>query len=381
MRAATSSSRGRSRRLPCLAVGEGPLVPLLARLAVGLGVLLAGIPPQDAMALRFEIPPGQGIVGEIRMHAIEPEETLLDVARRYDVGYEALKAANPGVDPWLPKPGTQVRVPTRFILPDTPREGIVINRAEMRLYRYRKLGPDRLVVETYPIGIGRVGRETPLGRTRVVAKSVKPTWYPPKSIREEKLAEGIVLPPVVPPGPENPLGEFALRLGFPSYLIHGTNRPYSIGMRVSAGCVRLYPEDIEQLFRDVSPGTPVTIVHDPVKVAWDRGALYIESHALPEGDDPPVAPSVTQAVRAIVRRTPSERMQAVRWERVQRVVGSASGVPEPVAWWRGSGRREAMAALPPRGDTSRLVRGESAPPGTRGEQVAVRDPSGRRVRP
>ncbi|HYQ71283.1 MAG TPA: L,D-transpeptidase family protein, partial [Gammaproteobacteria bacterium] len=226
---------------------------------------------------RFLLPPaGTDIIGEIQITTAGEEDTLSDLARRYDLGYEEIVAANPGMDPWLPGAGTQVVLPTQFILPDAPRQGLVLNLAAMRLFYYPEPvagEPPRVV--THPIGIGREGWETPLGVTRITRKIVQPAWTVPLSVRREHAEIGDPLPPVVPPGPDNPLGEYAMRLSLPSYLIHGTNQPYGVGIRVSHGCVRLYPEDIARLFPEVPEGTTVTIVNQPYLAGWKNGHLYL----------------------------------------------------------------------------------------------------------
>jgi L,D-transpeptidase ErfK/SrfK len=178
-------------------------------------------------------------------------------------------AVNPGVDPWIPGEGVRVALPTAHILPDAPRRGVVVNIAELRLYYYPP-GGGRVV--SMPIGVGRDGFTTPYGTTKVTRKAVRPTWYPTQNTRADRPE----LPGAVPAGPDNPLGEYALYLGWPTYLIHGTNQPYGVGRRVSRGCIRLYPEDIERLFKMVPEGTPVTVVAQPVKLGWRGGNLYIE---------------------------------------------------------------------------------------------------------
>ena len=224
-----------------------------------------------AIALGTPAVAAEDLIGAPRTYVTADEDTLLDVARRFDLGYVELKAANPGVDPWLPGAGTPITLPTAHLLPDAPRRGIVINLAEQRLYYFPKGGGP---VVSYPLGIGRQGWETPLGATRVVRKRVKPTWHPPASIR----ALNPDLPRAAPPGPANPLGDFALDLGWPAYLIHGTNNPWGVGRRVSSGCIRLYPEDIAALFPRVAVGTPVRVVDQPVVLGWSRGRLYLAVH-------------------------------------------------------------------------------------------------------
>ncbi|MCS4502762.1 hypothetical protein KBTX_00055 [wastewater metagenome] len=235
----------------------------------------------------WTLPSGDSaLVGRAHVTQVRDGETLHDVARRFDVGYWDIILANPDVDFWLPGTGQPVIIPRRFILPDTPREGIVINAPELRLYFYPPVGDDsRQRVITHPIGIGRQDWSTPLGSTSVSGKIDGPAWYPPASIRAEARAKGESLPRRVPPGPDNPLGAYALRLAMPGYLIHGTNRPAGVGMRVSHGCVRLYPEDIASMFPQVPRDTPVRIVHQPLKHTWARGRLWVEAHPLPMTDD------------------------------------------------------------------------------------------------
>ncbi len=199
------------------------------------------------------------------------EDTLIELARRFGLGYVEFQAANPGVDPWLPGEGTALRVPWRHLPPRAPKRGIVINVGDMRLYDFSH--PDG-VPRSYPIGIGRQGHSTPIGRTRVVRKKERPTWYPPASIRREKPD----LPRAVPPGPDNPLGAFALYLGWPAYLVHGTNIPWSVGRRASNGCIRLYPEHIRELYARVNPGVAVRVVNQPVKWAVIDGEVHLEAH-------------------------------------------------------------------------------------------------------
>ena len=230
--------------------------------------------------------PQQAIVGEPQIVFADDEDTFSDLAREYGLGYDELVAANPGIDPWLPGEGTPVLLPTQYILPDVAHAGIVLNIANKRLFYFPKVADgERQTVLTYPIGIGRVGWETPLGSSTVVSKARDPQWYVPASVRQEHAEQGDPLPSVVPPGPDNPLGTRVLKLGIPGYLIHGTNQPYGVGMRVSHGCVRLYPENIEHLYDMVDVGEPVAIVNQPYLVAWHDGAVYFEAHVPLEDDD------------------------------------------------------------------------------------------------
>lgn len=223
-------------------------------------------------------PERDDVVGELQVTRARAEDTLSDIARRFNVGYDEIIRANPGVDPWLPREGTEVVLPTRFVLPSGPRKGIVINLAALRLYYFppRKPGEPQTVV-THPIGIGLVGWSTPVGTTKVTSKIADPWWFPPASVRKEHAAEGDPLPAKVAPGPDNPLGRHAMLLGWKSYLIHGTNKPYGVGMRASHGCVRMYPEDIAQLFGDIAVGTPVTVVNQPLLYGWQGDNLYLQT--------------------------------------------------------------------------------------------------------
>jgi L,D-transpeptidase ErfK/SrfK len=243
----------------------------------GTAVLFAAV-SLPAAAATFALPPeGDDMVGELQTVTAAHEDTLLDIARRHGLGYAEIVSANPGVDPWLPGAGTEVLVPGRFVLPEGERRGIVVDLARMRLFYFPEpaAGRPREVI-TFPVGIGREYRLPPLGATRITRKARNPTWYPPEWIREERAKEGEVLPRSVPPGPDNPLGEYALYLGLPGYLIHGTNRPWGIGMRVSGGCVRLYPEDIGALYERVPVGAPVRITSEPFILGRHSGALYLK---------------------------------------------------------------------------------------------------------
>jgi L,D-transpeptidase ErfK/SrfK len=246
-----------------------------------LPVLLLGT--AEVLAARYPVPaPGNDLIGEAMMVTASRSETLLDIARRHGLGQEEILLANPQVDRWLPDEGAPVWVPTQFILPKADRDGL----PEMRLYHFlQPPGENETVVETYPVSVGRIDWKTPLGETRVKIKQRNPSWYPPQSVREEASQAGEELPEVVPAGPDNPLGAYALRLGLPGYLIHGTNKPYGVGMRVTHGCVRLLPEDIEQLYSRVTVGTRVQIVNQPVKTGWLDGVLYVEVHPPLEEDE------------------------------------------------------------------------------------------------
>jgi L,D-transpeptidase ErfK/SrfK len=265
------------------------------------------------------------VIGWMETVTARYEDTLPDIARSHQVGYEEIIAANPGVDPWLPGEGTRIVLPTRHVLPDAPRTGLVLNLPEFRVYYYQAPQPGkRGQVSTYPVSIGDVDWRTPLGATRVVAKVKNPSWYPPASIRTEHARNGEVLPAVIPPGADNPLGEFALRLAVPGYLIHGTNKPYGIGMRVTHGCVRLYPDHMARLYRELPVGTPVHIVDQPVKAGWHDGVLYLEVH-LPLAESASRS-DLTAAMRAVIAAT-GRREARVDWAALTRAVQERRGVP------------------------------------------------------
>ncbi|MDC0611937.1 L,D-transpeptidase family protein [Vibrio sp.] len=227
----------------------------------------------------YDLPPeGSSIVGNIEYHEVKKGETIAEIADSYDVGFLAVMAANPGVDPFLPKPGTVLTMPTRIILPQVEREGIIVNLAELRLYYFDK---DNKKVHIFPVGIGRIGRDTPEMETEISQKRPNPTWTPPNSIRKEYLKKGITLPAVVPSGPDNPLGLFALRLAYGQgdYLIHGTNKDFGIGLRVSSGCIRMNPADIDWLFHKVNVGLKVKVIDEPVKVSLEPDrTVFVEAH-------------------------------------------------------------------------------------------------------
>ena len=281
---------------------------------------------------RFPLPPpGENIVGEIQVVVTRSGDTLLDIARHFDLGYNEITAANPGVDPWLPGEGTTVVVPTQFVLPPEPWSGIVVNVSTMRLFYFPETWPgEEPVVVTHPIGVGRVDWPTPTGTTRIIDKTEKPAWYVPASIRREHAEKGKPLPAVVPPGPDNPLGEFAMRLGMREYLIHGTNKPYGIGMRISHGCIRMYPEDIQSLYTEVPLDTPVRLIKNPYAVGRRDGALYLAAHVPLEEDIPNGADDTKAAIETIMNNIDGAEM-AVDRPKAIRVISAAQGYPLPIS--------------------------------------------------
>ncbi len=283
--------------------------------------------------------PSGDLIGAERTFETNADSTLIRMARDEDVGYVELVAANPGVDPWLPGDGTVITIPTRHILPAGARSGIVINLAEQRLYYYDHAGAPI----TFPIGIGRDGFATPLGVTKVVRKAEDPIWYPPRSARRDDPSLGRS----VPPGPDNPLGHRALYLGWPQYLIHGTNKPDGIGRLVSRGCIRMYPEDVEALFEWADEGTIVRVIDEPIKVGWARGELYIEVHPTiaqagqieeGEGFDPEPDVDVHDLIAAAV----GPDIDGVDWQKVDTALAERRGVPIQVT--------QRFADTPPAGD-------------------------------
>ncbi|MGL6006901.1 L,D-transpeptidase family protein [Aeromonas sobria] len=302
------------------------LTPALALLLAA--TMLCAAPVQ---AKRYLLPPAESrLIGELEDYIIQQDEHLELVGKHTQIGFLALLEANPGVDPYLPKPGTRLTLPTQMLLPDVPREGIVINLPELRLYYFPK-GKSEVIV--LPIGIGDIGRETPEMTTTVIEKNPDPTWVPGPMVRKSWLEQkGITLPAVVPPGPENPLGKFAMRLGYGKrdYLIHGTNKDFGVGLRVSAGCIRLRPDDIEALFKMVPIGTPVRVINQPVKVAIEPdGRRWLEVHSplsrteeeLENGAPLVLSPAIEHFIAA----------PEVAQDEVSAALDSKNGLPRPIS--------------------------------------------------
>lgn len=303
------------------------------------------LPKLDTEHIRLRAP-NQEVVGAVQVLFAHYENTFATIARAYDVGYDALTDANPGVDQWLPGEGTPVYLPTAFVLPDAPRDGIVLNLPSMRLMYFTReaaqLGGDSaeaLEVTTHPIGIGRQGWETPTGQASVTGRARDPAWYVPASVRAEHSERGDPLPRVVPPGPDNPLGRFALTLSLPGYLIHGTNKPAGVGMRVSHGCIRLYPEDIAELFRRVPDGTPVHIVNQPVLAGWRSGVLYLEVHGPLAEDHRDLKREADRVLAAALAGAPGGGHVELNERAVAKVVAEHRGMPFPVSAGSASPRR------------------------------------------
>ena len=292
--------------------------------------------PEPVPTHRFAIDDTTDIVGVVQKTQATKEDTLTDIARRFNVGYEEIVRANPDVDPWLPGEGREIVIPSQFILPNAPREGIVINAAAMRLFYYPKVKKgEQQVVHTYPIGIGKVGWKTPEGTTKLVRKTKDPVWRPTASIIKEHLRErGEKLDPVVKAGPDNPLGRHAFYLGWPTYMIHGTNKPAGVGLRSSHGCIRLYPEDIAQLFELAPIGTPVRVVNQPYVFGWHDGALHIQAFDVLEDDKrdwkKAQAKLLNKAMAERIKTELAARKEKIDWAAVAKLSEEPRGIPVSV---------------------------------------------------
>jgi L,D-transpeptidase ErfK/SrfK len=299
------------------------LVPALLCAGLWFGTAAA---PAAVFELRED---GGGIFGAVETVETRYEDTLIELARRYSLGYEELTRVNPGVDPWLPGAGTQVLIPGQRVLPPGPREGVVVNLPEHRLYFFPKpKRGEKPVVMTFPVSVGKMDWRTPLGSTRIVHKRRNPAWYPPDSVRREHAARGEPLPAVVPPGPDNPLGAHAMRLGIPggSYLIHGTNNPDAVGMAVTHGCLRMYPEDVARLFDAVAVGTPVTLISEPVKIAIVDGEVWLEVHPPVDAQGQRIDPDLADFEQRLDAAL-GELEVAIHWDLALETLREASGIP------------------------------------------------------
>jgi len=286
--------------------------------------LLTNIVINQSQADIFTLPPADvDVIGQMSTITASSNDTLLDIARRYDLGQNEILLANPSVDRWLPEDNAVVVLPNRFILPNVEeRTGMVLNLPEMRLYYFPEpeAGETPIVI-THPISVGRMDWETPLGKTSIITKKKDPDWRPPQSLKDEAIAEGNEpLPDIVLAGPDNPLGRYAMRLGIPGYLIHSTNKPYGVGMRVTHGCLRMYPEDIERLFEDIPVGTPVHIVNQPIKLGWLAGSLFVELHPPLDEDQDKYANYMQSVLDAIAEFTAEDDINLsgrALWEAIE----------------------------------------------------------------
>ncbi len=329
------------------------LGPPLRPIAPAPAKVVRPAPPPPPLPLpvqteKFVLAPGQNVVGRVQVVKVLKGQVLTDIGRRFNLGYTEMVRANPGVSVWLPPVGTPVILPTEFILPDAPHRGIVVNLAAMRLFYYppHKRGQPQVLI-THPVGIGRRGFVTPQGVTHVIWHEKDPVWVVPPSILAEHAREGAPLPKVVGPGPENPLGNYALHLGWPGYLIHGTNKPVSVGWRVSHGCIHLFPEDIKQIFYMVPNGTEVRVVNQPYLFGWKDGRLYMVAYGPLKGDKRPWKKDWRRLLPTLLTRT--ERLelkkhhQRVDWARVAQLVASPRGVPVPVSGKSARGLEQVLA--------------------------------------
>jgi L,D-transpeptidase ErfK/SrfK len=280
----------------------------------------------------FAVAAGDDVVGTLAVVKLEKGDTLPDIARHFSLGINAISAANPGVDVWVPEPGREVILPLTFILPDAPRKGIVVNLATMRLFRFK--GD---VVSTYPVGVGTSERPTPTGKMRVERKAALPTWRVPASIAEDHRKKGDPLPAEVPPGALNPLGERALYLSKAGYLIHGTNKPASIGLKATNGCLRLYPENVTALYEETPVNTPVFIVNQPYLVGQRGGVLYLEAHA------PRETPGALEWEKLSAKlRKLEKKYGRLDWQKIAQIKAEAKGVPVPILALGPGGGKESV---------------------------------------
>jgi L,D-transpeptidase ErfK/SrfK len=287
--------------------------------------LFPGHPEQEIKRNEFSVAKGDDVIGRLAVIKLEKGDTLPDIARHFSLGITALTAANPGVDVWVPEAGERVMLPLSFVLPDTLRNGIVINLATMRLFQFKGDSTSQ-VVSTYPVGVGTEERPTPTGQMRVVRKATRPTWHVPASIARDHRKKGDILPAEVPPGPENPLGEYALYLSTAGYLIHGTNKPASIGLNATNGCLRLYPENIETLYMHTPVNTPVLIVNQPYLIGQRDGVLYMEAHTPREESGALELEKIYAKLRIIEKKT----ARPLDWKKIKVVQTEARGIPVPI---------------------------------------------------
>jgi len=273
----------------------------------------------------FSVAKGDDVIGRLRFIRLEKGDTLPDIARHFSLGLNGVSAANPGVDIWVPEAGKHIMLPMSFILPDAPRKGIVINLAAMRLFQFTGNSGSSTVL-TYPVGVGAEDRPSPQGLMRVDRKTSRPTWHVPASIAKAHMKKGDPLPATVLPGPQNPLGEYALYLSAQSYLIHGTNKPASIGLRATNGCIRLYPEDVKRLYESTPVKSPVNIVNQPYLVGHSNGVVYLEVHGSTEDVDTAELDTIYKKLRTIEK----EAARTLDWSKVKNVLAEARGIPVPI---------------------------------------------------
>ena len=307
--------------------------------------ILAKVPltilqPDSIEGNYFLVEKKEDVIGQLAVIRLKWGDTLPDIARHYSLGINTVSAANPGVDVWVPRSGEFIVLPVSFILPEAPRNGIVINLAAMRLFYFKKDG-DMLAVSTFPVGVGTAERPTPMGRMYISRKKLRPTWYVPASIAADHRKKGDPLPAAVPPGPLNPLGAHALYLSKAGYLAHGTNKPASIGLRATNGCIRLYPEDVKRLFNTTPVKTPVKIVNQPYLIGRRNGIVYLQAHA-------PFEESGTAKLKiayAKLKHMEKETGLALDWQKIKTVVTEVRGIPVAVSAIGSGGGTASMESI------------------------------------
>jgi L,D-transpeptidase ErfK/SrfK len=298
------------------------------RSLVFAAMALAASLPSLAQAREFPLAPGQTAVGQIGTYTTKYSDTLLDVARDNDLGYAQIMVVNRGINPWLPGDDKRVVLPSLYLLPDVPHKGIVLNLPEQRVFYFP---PGGKTVETYPIGAGVEGRNTPLGITHIVTKQVHPGWAVPPSIRAERPE----LPAYIPPGPDNPMGDLAMGLTWRGYYLHGTNKPDGVGRNVSHGCIHFYPEDIDRLFHEVSVGTQVRVINQEVVTGWIDNRLYVAVFPNKEQVDEidieqPMTPTMPPDLVQRVRTAAGDQADRVDWALVRHLGIARNGIPTAV---------------------------------------------------
>jgi L,D-transpeptidase ErfK/SrfK len=304
-----------------------------------------GVPEEKIERNDFSVVKEDDVIGQLAFIKLEKEDTLPDIARHFSLGINEVSAANPGVDTWAPEAGERIILPLSHILPDSLRKGIVINLAAMRLFQF-KGDTTSLVVSTYPVGVGTAERPSPTGQMYVQRKTTRPTWHVPASISEDHRKKGDPLPAKVLPGPLNPLGEYALYLSKSTYLIHGTNKPSSIGLNATNGCIRLYPEDVKRLYGNTPVNTPVRILNQPYLIGQRNGVVYLEVHALQEDPDAVELDKIYTKLRNIEKKS----TRRLDWKKVEETLTEARGIPVPISkisQRSGKGTAEAIEAKHP----------------------------------
>jgi L,D-transpeptidase ErfK/SrfK len=299
---------------------------------IALSTIVFFLFPGSSLAEEGQLPQPftESYIGEIETYKSKYEDTLIKIARANNLGFVELRAANPKVDPWLPGDGTTITLPKMHLLPDAEKKGVVVNLPEMRLYIFEEENTKPL---SYPIGVGRVGLKTPDGKTKIIDKKTGPTWFPTERMRKEDPS----LPISIPAGPSNPLGSHALYLDWPEYAIHGTNRPYGIGRRVSSGCIRLYPEDIVDLYERAEVNTEVVILNQPIKLAWIENKLYLEAHPTLEQSDKveqnggPAEYYFSNSEKEQIVKAAGKDFNLLKWDVIRSAIRKRTGVPIVIA--------------------------------------------------